>query len=89
MKEAPPMNNPTDRDAKAGKGGWFRRMKTILVLIAVVLLLILFFQNRQGATVEVLFWSPQIPVSLLMLGTFVAGAAIGWIALRLWSGRRG
>ena len=84
----------TERDPKAAqantkKGGWFKRLKFILVLIVVVLLLILFFQNRQPATVEVLFWSPEVPVSLLLLGTFVAGGAISCIALRLWSGRRG
>jgi len=88
------MNNPTEGNPKAAqanpkKAGWFRRVKSILVLIVVVLLLILFFQNRQLAPVEVLFWSPEVPVSLLLLGTFVAGWAIGCIALRLWSGRRG
>ncbi len=82
------MLSPTEAEPRAThagprKGGWFRRLKLIVVLVVAVLVLIFFFQNKQNATVEVLFWSLEVPVSLLLLGAFVAGAAIGWIALHL------
>ncbi len=66
-----------------GMAGWMRRVRLAALLAVVVLVLIVLFQNTEPATFDVLFWRPQVPRALLVLGAFGAGAVAGMLALHL------
>lgn len=60
---------------------WLKRLRLALLLIVVVPVLIVMFQNIEKMTYQVLFW--EVPVSrlLALLIVFLAGAAAGALAL--------
>lgn len=50
-----------------------------LALVIVVLAVIVIFQNTEEARLNVLFWVVVMPLWVLLLGTFLAGALAGWL----------
>jgi uncharacterized integral membrane protein len=69
---------------------WLRRIKIGAVLTAIVLVLIVIFQNNEKATFYVLFWDAEMPRLLLPLAAFAAGGVAGAVvALYLARRRRG
>jgi len=76
----------TAKQEPAPSGGravrrWLKRLRLALLLIVVVPVLIVMFQNIEKKTYQVLFW--EVPVSrlLALLIVFLAGAAAGALAL--------
>lgn len=54
--------------------------KTVLMLIAAILFLIVLFQNLASVPLRVLFWTFPVSLLLVILVPFLAGAAVGWLA---------
>lgn len=74
---------------RAGLGVWLRRAKLICVVVVAVLVVIVLFQNNKPATFEVLFWRPEVPLAVLLLGVFATGALMGAVVAHLLRRRRG
>lgn len=56
--------------------------KRILVLVIFILVLIFAFQNLDPTTVNLIFFSVNIPVLLLILGLYLLGVITGWAVKR-------
>jgi uncharacterized integral membrane protein len=58
-------------------------MRITVVLAVALSALVAFFslQNAQAARVSFFSWYVEAPLVLLLLGTFLAGAAAAWLAL--------
>lgn len=56
--------------------------KRILVLVIFILVLIFAFQNLEPTTVNLIFFSVNIPVLLLILGLYLLGVITGWAVKR-------
>ena len=59
------------------KRNWARLIALAVVL---VLFLILIFQNIEVVSVRILFWTPEISKSLMLILTFLLGAIVGILA---------
>ena len=55
------------------------RPKLIAILVMVVLVLIVMFQNLEPVTMEFLFWSPSLPLLALVVIVLAVGFVIGWL----------
>ncbi|KPK62425.1 MAG: hypothetical protein AMK73_06115 [Planctomycetes bacterium SM23_32] len=62
---------------RAGRPNWPRRVKVVAILAAVVLVLIVLFQNLDKTRLVLLFWEAQVPLVALMLIALGAGAVAG------------
>lgn len=74
---------------RPGLGVWLRRAKLICVVVVAVLVLIVLFQNNEPASFDVLFWHPELPLVVLLLGVFATGGLMGAVVvhlLRRWRG---
>ena len=69
-------------------GRRLKQAKLAAVLLAVGLVLIVFFQNNQREAFSILFWQVALPRSVLLLVAFVAGAGAGLLAGHLMGRRR-
>ena len=58
------------------------RVKLIALLVVVVLVLIVTFQNIEARPFQILFWSPSVSPSIMIIATFLLGV-LGGILLRL------
>jgi uncharacterized integral membrane protein len=65
-----------------------RGIKTYVLGIAILLLLILVFQNIQKVTVDFLFVETQTPLIVALLVAGALGALIGWAWPHVRRGRR-
>lgn len=54
--------------------------KTVIMLIAAILFLIVLFQNLASVPLRVLFWTFPVSLLLVILVPFLAGATVGWFA---------
>lgn len=54
--------------------------KTVAVLVAAILFLIVLFQNLASVPMRVLFWTFPVSLLLVILVPFLAGVAVGWLA---------
>ena len=54
--------------------------KNIVFLILVALVLIFVIQNTQVVEFHFLAWKVSMSRALLLLGTFVMGIVVGWLA---------
>ncbi len=77
------------KTGRAGLGVWLRRAKLICVAVVAVLVLIILFQNNEKATFDVLFWHPELPLVVLLLGVFAAGGLVGAVVVHLLRRQRG
>jgi uncharacterized integral membrane protein len=72
------------------RANWAKRIKFGAVIAVLVLGLVLLFQNNDNIKFNVLFWKPQLPPSMLLLGAFALGVVAGALALHFLSkARRG
>jgi len=62
--------------------------KLVALLVAVVLVLLLIFQNTAAAPVRFLFFRTELPQSLMLLITFLLGYAAGIVSILHLSARR-
>lgn len=56
--------------------------RTIIFSILVALVLIFVIQNTQVVEFRFLAWKVSMSRALLMLGTFIIGAIVGWLGRR-------
>lgn len=56
--------------------------KRILFLVIFILVLVFAFQNLKPATVNLIFFSVNIPVLVLILGLYILGVITGWAVKR-------
>lgn len=52
--------------------------KTVAILIAAILFLIVLFQNLGSVPLRFMFWTFPVSLLLVILVPFLAGAAVGW-----------
>jgi len=77
-------------DSKArGSKNWPKRVKLGVIVVVIVFVLIVLFQNNENRAFNILFWHPQVPPSALLLVTFAAGVLSGAVALHMLRRRRG
>ncbi len=74
--------------AERTPGSWVAQVKFVCLLVAVVLVLIVIFQNNEVIEYEVLFWKPRLPRYLLPLVAFLVGVLSGLVVPRLLRRRR-
>ncbi len=60
--------------------------KLIILLVVLVLALIVIFQNIQPTAFAILFWRPEIPLTLIILASFLLGL-VGGIVIKARLGR--
>ncbi len=71
------------------KPNWAKRIKLGAVGVIVILAVIILFQNNANKSFKVLFWTPAVPPSVLLLVAFGGGVVVGALALSyLHKGRR-
>ncbi|MFO8008834.1 MAG: LapA family protein [Candidatus Brocadiia bacterium] len=63
--------------AERATGSWVTQVKFVCLLLVVVLVLIVIFQNNESIEYEVLFWTPSLPRYLLPLVAFLVGMLSG------------
>ncbi|MBW1917011.1 MAG: LapA family protein [Deltaproteobacteria bacterium] len=59
------------------------KYKTIAILVAILLGLIILFQNTQVVTLKVLLWEITMSQIILTITTMVIGFVVGFIVTRL------
>lgn len=62
--------------------------KLIAALVAILLVLIIALQNTRVVETNILFFSPALPLAILMLLTFTVGIIAGLLMAVTLSGRR-
>lgn len=62
--------------------------KRIFFLVLGVLFATFIVQNADVVQVRFLFWSAQASRALVLLGTFIVGLIVGWVATRMPRRRR-
>jgi uncharacterized integral membrane protein len=72
----------------AAEANWNKRVRIGVVIAVLVLLLVVLVQNNKNQAFHVLFWTPQVPPSLLLLGAFAVGVVAGSVGLHLLRRRR-
>jgi uncharacterized integral membrane protein len=79
--------NMTARTGAQTKPKWVKKAKLVAAALAVLLVIILIFQNYNSKPpLALLFWQIQaVPLSLLLVVTFGAGSVAGFIAAHLWN----
>lgn len=55
------------------------KLRLVVALIAVALVVILFFQNQETVTTHVFFWTVAMPRFVLLGSVFVMGALAGYL----------
>ncbi|MBW1998989.1 MAG: LapA family protein [Deltaproteobacteria bacterium] len=70
-----------DRSASGKKS--FVTFKNIVFAILIILVIIFIVQNTQTIEVKFLPWKVSLPSAVILLGTFVVGLVIGWLARRV------
>ena len=61
--------------------------KAVLALVLGVIILVLAVANSQKVTVDIVFEEYEVPLALVIAGTGLLGAVVGWLFGRY--GRRG
>jgi len=56
-----------------------KKIKIIAAGIVIVLMGIIIFQNFEEKTINILFASIRMPISLLLILTFAIGMIAGWV----------
>ena len=56
-----------------------KKLKLIGIIILVLSLLLLVFQNMAAVEVQIFIWNPELPLALLILLTCLIGVALGLI----------
>lgn len=64
-----------------------KKLKLIASSIVIILLGIVVFQNFEQITIKILVARITMPLAILLLVTFFTGAAAGWLASKLKSGK--
>lgn len=67
--------------------GMWDRIRLVLVALLTALVLLFALQNLHAVPIDVLFWQVQYSASLLVLGSFLAGLAVGGVATFYYKGR--
>ena len=62
------------------KYGVMMKPKTIVIIVATILLTILIFQNTHSVVLNVFFWEPDFPLILLIIIVLVIGFGLGFFA---------
>ena len=75
--------------ARPGVRVWLKRTKLVCVAIAVVIVLIVLFQNKERAAFDILFWRLEAPQAVLLLGVFATGVLVGAFIARVLRRQRG
>lgn len=57
-----------------------KKLKRIGIIILVLSVLLLVFQNLDVVEVNIFIWSPELPLALLILLTCLIGVALGLVA---------
>ncbi|HFE64929.1 MAG TPA: LapA family protein [Caldithrix sp.] len=55
------------------------RPKQIAILVIVVFMLIILFQNLASVPLHLLLWQPNISLALILLVPFILGVVVGWL----------
>jgi uncharacterized integral membrane protein len=70
-------------------GNWVAQAKFVVDLGVLVQELIVIFENLDTYKFEILFfWRPEISISAVMVGIFLAGVLVGMVTLHLLQRRR-
>ncbi len=67
---------------------WVGQAKFVAVLVLVVLVLIVIFQNVGTYPFQLLFWELEVSVSAVMVGLLLVGVVVGMLAAHLLGRRR-
>jgi uncharacterized integral membrane protein len=62
---------------KQGGASAFHKAKVIGLIVLIVLVVIVAFQNMGQASFQVLFWSVKMPLAAMLLLAFVVGGLAG------------
>ncbi len=71
---------------EAKKKAWYFQVRNIACAIALVVFLILIFQNWDMTTIEIFFWTATLPRSVFFLIFATIGFVVGWLVKRPKSG---
>ncbi|MBW2064859.1 MAG: LapA family protein [Deltaproteobacteria bacterium] len=70
-----------DRSASSKKS--LVTFKNIVFVILIILVIIFIIQNTQPVEVKFLPWKLSLPSAVILLGTFLVGLIVGWLARRV------
>jgi uncharacterized integral membrane protein len=73
------------KDWQASKEG--PNAKTIVAIVAILLVAVFGLQNMDGADIDLLFWDVDVPLWIVIAVSALLGFVIGWLLGRA-SGRR-
>jgi uncharacterized integral membrane protein len=59
------------------------KTKAVLIAVLIVLLLILIIQNSWAVPIRLYFWTISIPAFLMILGIFLVGLLVGYLAAHM------
>jgi uncharacterized integral membrane protein len=62
--------------------------KRIIFLVLGLLLATFIVQNADAVPVKFLFWGSQVSMALILMGSFVLGAIVGWVSGRVYGRER-
>lgn len=62
--------------------------KTIVILIIALIILLLIIQNLDIIGIDLLFWSINVSLLLVILFPFLLGITFGWILKSLYSKKK-
>jgi uncharacterized integral membrane protein len=89
-----PETKPTEKEGRgmpkteaSVPANWIGQAKFVAVLVLVVLVLIVIFQNVGTYPFQLLFWELKVSVSAVMVGLLLIGVVVGMLAAHLL-GRR-
>jgi uncharacterized integral membrane protein len=64
------------------------QIKKIFILVIVVLLLIILFQNLSEVPINLLIWTVYVSFLVIMLILFLIGVIVGWLLKSSWIKKR-
>ncbi len=77
------------QESPSERANWPKRIKLGAVILILVIVLTILFENNENIKFNILFiWHPQVPPSMLLLGTFAVGFVAGALALHFVKKRR-
>lgn len=75
------MNEQKEAEMKVR--AWYLKPKAIVTAIAVVIFLILIFQNWESVSVDLFFMTDkEVPAALLYIAFSLIGFGVGWVVRR-------
>jgi uncharacterized integral membrane protein len=61
----------------------------VLWLVLALLALVLVLQNSADTSIQLLGWTVQAPLFMVLIGAMLIGWALGNVGIKAWSWRRG